>query len=66
MAQYSVIVGNVGEVLSTKDVRAAIGTYKDYVMRSKSNHGRCAGEPVTLFQDESILYEYAGTNGSDI
>ncbi len=61
MSHYSVVVGNVGEVLKTSSVIDAVDTYNAYVIRSKSNRGRCAGEPVTLFQDDSILYEYAGT-----
>lgn len=66
MPNYTVIVGNVGEVLCTHSVRDAVRTYKDYVVRSQSNRGRCAGEPVTLFQDEDILYEYHGTIASDL
>lgn len=62
MNHYSVVVGNVGTVLETQNKRDALGTYKDYIMRSQSNRGRCAGEPVTLFQDDEIAMEYAGTN----
>ena len=65
MSTYTVIVGNIGTVLETTNKRDAIGTYTDYVMRSQSNRGRCAGEPVTLFQDETIAQEYPGTNPSE-
>lgn len=65
MSHYTVIVGNIGAVLETTNKRDAIGTYKDYVMRSQSDRGRCAGEPVTLFQDDNIAQEYAGTNPSE-
>ena len=62
MSRFIVVVGNVGTVLETASKRDAIGTYNDYVMQSQSNRGRCAGEPVTLFQDNDIALEYAGTN----
>lgn len=58
---YTVIVGNVGNVLETESKRDAMGTYKDYVIRSQSNRGRCAGEPVTLMRDNEIMVEYPGT-----
>ena len=65
MNNYSGVVGNVGTVLETHNKRDAMGTYKDYVMRSQSNHGRCAGEPITLFLNDEIAMEYAGTNQSE-
>lgn len=58
---YTVIVENVGNVLETKSKRDAMGTYKDYVIRSQSNRGRCAGEAVILMMDNEIMAEYLGT-----
>ena len=59
--EYEVIVGNVGSVYAGPDKREAELRYNTYVDRSKSDRGRCAGEPVTLMCDGEISREYEGT-----
>ncbi len=61
MSNYQVIVGNVGTVHDGASLREAKLIYNTYVDRSKSNHGRCAGESVTLMANDGIIWEYAGT-----
>ncbi len=61
MSRYQVIVGNIGEVYDGDSLREARLTFACYLDRSKSNHGRCAGENVTLMSDEGSVSEYIGT-----
>lgn len=57
---FSVIVCNVGTVLTTKNLREARLCFRTYVDRSKSYYGRCAGECVVLMDDVTgdIIEEY--------
>jgi hypothetical protein len=59
--RYAVIVGNVGCVLETDDIRAARLCYETYVDRSLSGHGRCGGEDVTLIDDGEPSREHFAT-----
>ena len=61
MPIYTVIVGNVGTVHETSSLRDAQFCARTYVDRSKSNRGRCAGEPVTLCCNGEPIEEYPGT-----
>ena len=61
MNYYSVIVGNVGTVYEGVNGFTAYQTYDEYVGLSKRNTGRCAGEDVTLFNNNEIEREYIGT-----
>ncbi len=61
MATYEVIVGNVGTVYTGESRREARLTFACYLDRSKSNHGRCAGESVTLLADGEEVSFYQGT-----
>jgi ribosomal protein L37AE/L43A len=58
MTKYQVVVGNLGLVHESDDRQAAEESFKEYVDFSKSDYGRVAGEPVTLFEDGEILKEY--------
>ncbi len=60
-AIYDVIVGNIGSVCQGTSKREALLTFKTYVDRSQSGHGRCAGEDVTMFRNAEIIKEYIGT-----
>ena len=63
--QYSVIVGNVGEVLTTTNKNEAIKTYGEYKRISIAGVGRAGGEDVTLFCDGEPLYEHFGVLHND-
>ena len=63
--QYSVIVGNVGEVLTTTNKNEAIKTYGEYKCISVSGVGRAGGEDVCLFCDNEPLYEHFGVLHND-
>lgn len=60
MAQYSVVVGNVGTVYTGTDRREALAEFEACKGASIGNVGRMAGESVTLFEDSDILREYQG------
>ncbi len=59
--KYEVIVGNVGTVHTSDNERDALLCFNTYVDRSKSNHGRCAVEDVTMMHNGDIVKEYVGT-----
>ena len=59
--QYSVIVGNVGNVCVTNNKKEAIKTYGEYKRISMAGVGRAGGEDVTLFCDDEPLYEHHGS-----
>ena len=63
--QYSVIVGNVGNVFNSAIKRDAVATYKEYVKLSDSSKGRVGGEDVVLFCDEEPLCEHLGALHND-
>lgn len=56
--RYSVLVGNVGTVHETNNLRDARLCARTYVDRSKSNCGRCAGEPVYVLDAGEVLDSY--------
>jgi hypothetical protein len=58
VSTYTVVVGNVGTVLSTQVYGEAIDTFNDYVELSESGYGRVAGEPVTLMYNGEPLKEH--------
>lgn len=62
MHRYEVVVGNIGIVYSGFRIVDALQTYNDYVDASKEDHGRAAGETVTMMFDGEITTEYVGEN----
>ena len=61
MGKFQVVVGNIGHVYDGNNFMQAQCCYSRYVKASKSNIGRAAGEPVTLFHNNEIRCEYFGT-----
>lgn len=62
--EYIVNVGNIGNIeYDTKEEAEA--AYDEYVEQSMSNHGRAAGEDVTLMIDGEPVKEYFGTLGEE-
>ena len=61
MKAFQVVVGNIGHVYDGSNYMQACAKYKTYVEQSKSNYGRAAGEPVTMFHNGEIKREYFGT-----
>jgi len=61
MKPFQVVVGNVGHVYDGSNWMSACAVYSKYINMSKSNIGRAAGEPVTLFHNGEIKREYFGT-----
>jgi len=56
--KFEVVVGNIGTVYSGNNYMQAECKYSAYVKQSRSNYGRAAGEPVTLFHNGEIRSEY--------
>jgi hypothetical protein len=63
--RYTVLVGNIGQVLDTADHDQAVASYEEYILDSINNYGRAAGESVTLLKDGKPIREYAGTLGGE-
>lgn len=61
IAQYEVVVGNIGTTYSGVLLKEALTHYSEYKSQSVNDYGRAAGEQVTLFKDGEPLYEHAGT-----
>ena len=59
MANYEVIVGNIGKVYEGGFYQSALDEFKVYEGRSIAGDGKAAGEPVTLLKDGEIMREYA-------
>lgn len=62
---YQIIVGNIGTVAEYATENQARSTFSEYVLASKENQGRAAGESVTLFDGSEIVAEYIGTMDSE-
>lgn len=58
MAQYEVIVGNVGTIYSGTDKELTEKRFDDYMRISQAGIGRAGNEPVTLMKDGEIYIEY--------
>lgn len=61
MANYQILVGNIGTVYNGSNLRVAQVVYNEWVAESKLNVGKVAGEPVTFFRGDEIFKEYEGT-----
>lgn len=60
MANYQVIVGNVGTVHDGTNKGEAKQVYEEYVKLSEHGYGRVAYESVLLMEDEEPIEEYVG------
>ena len=58
MANYEVIVSNIGKVYEGGFYQSALDDFTVYKNRSLKGIGRAAGESVTLIKDGEILQEY--------
>ena len=64
---YEVLVRNIGKVWDSQshddngDHEAAMDIYRSYVLLSQDNHGKAAGEDVTLWIDGDIFEEFMGS-----
>lgn len=58
MKPFQVVVGNIGTVYDGSNVLQANAAYRAWVLKSKRNEGRGAGEPVTAFHNGEIRAEY--------
>lgn len=65
MENWTVLVGNVGNVILTDDETEARDVFSDYVSLSQSGVGRSAGEPVTLCCNGEPVREYLPTIHDD-
>ena len=52
MNDYSLVVGNIGEVWKGKNGFQANLEYSEWIKMSKRPNGRASGEDVTLFKNE--------------
>lgn len=61
---YSLYVGNIGHIDDYVELGKAMQDYYEYKKMSESGYGRCAYEPVTLFNetDNYIVREYLPTS----
>ena len=55
---YSLIVGNIGEILRTCNGFDAMREYRRAIAASRAPHGRASCEPVTLMRDGEPWREY--------
>jgi len=60
MAKFEVFVGNIGLVFEGEHENNARRLFNSWAELSKHEHGRAAGENVTLFKDGDIIKEYEG------
>jgi hypothetical protein len=60
MANWEVIVGNIGTVYSGNNPTDANDMYDEYVRQSKAGSGRAAGESVYLMEDGEPIAEHQG------
>jgi len=58
MANFELIVGNIGTVYTGRNKREANRLFRHYQELSESNTGRAGKETVTLFADNEIVHEY--------
>jgi hypothetical protein len=58
MANFEVIVGNIGSVHEGGNERKARKHYDAYVLLSILGYGRASGERVTLLKDGEIISEH--------
>ena len=63
--EYTVIVGNIGEVYTGRNMRDARKVFTEYVKQSEAEYGRASGEPVTLCICGEPVREYLGTLSED-
>ncbi len=64
--RFQVIVGNIGTVVSSNNLLAAITVYWQYVQLALAPTGRASGEEVVFIYDGEIVGDYhlLGTNES--
>ena len=60
MANYTVVVGNVGTVYDGPSLYTAHLAFEEYLSQSQSNYGRAAGESVVCLENDEILWEHVG------
>ena len=61
MANYEVVVGNVGMVYSGSSKKEADKKFDVYVLQSIRKLGRVSGENVTMFCDGEPCHEHVGS-----
>lgn len=62
MAQFEVIVGNIGTVYSGNSLKEVLKARSTYIKQSKSNYGKASGESVTVFKNSELWSEFVGLN----
>lgn len=60
MADYEVIVQNIGKVFEGSNGWEAKRTFNEYVGKSQREEGRAAGEGVDIYKDGHIVNQYTG------
>lgn len=61
MKNYTVNVGNIGQVYSGNSRAEAFKHFAEYVSQSKTNYGRAAGEDVVIMLNGQPLREHIGS-----
>jgi len=56
--EYTVIVGNIGNVFESYDKTEALEKFNFYVEDSKTGLGRSGNEPVTLMENDEPIKDY--------
>lgn len=64
MSEYSVIVGNIGQVHIGRDLRQARAIYDDYVIMSACGVGRAANEEVHLMRKQEPMESFSPGNAA--
>ena len=61
MSDYTVVVGNIGEVFHGTNCVEGMRVYGEYKRMSISGYGRAAHEGVTLMRGDDTVCEHVGT-----
>ena len=64
MSEYSVMVGNIGEVHVGRNLKKAKSIYDDYVIMSACGAGRAANEEVHLLRDREPIESFSPGNAA--
>lgn len=61
MGKYELIVGNIGRVFESNNLKDCMKKFRHYVTQSKSGVGRAGGESIILLREGEPIEEYQGT-----
>jgi hypothetical protein len=60
MSKHTIIVGNIGTVVTDDTWSEAQAAYTEYCHQSRTNYGKAAGEDVTWLMDGEVYKDFKG------